>query len=105
MNSTFASIFVIADNQEAAQSELGTGFFTTPLSETGQAPATHYWSTGYFLDSELDTVVNDSTWLLRVKFGDAQAALNSMKLLPVCETTDTEDNSSIQSLRSTACLE
>lgn len=83
MNSTFASVFVTAADQAAAQADLGEGYFTAPLSPTGEEPATHYWSTGYWLDSELDLICNDVTWPRTVKFGDAQAALASMGLQPV----------------------
>jgi hypothetical protein len=83
--STFASCFVEAQYQAAAQQDLGEGYFTAPLSADGTAPATHYWSTGYWLDSQLDFIVNEATWPKTVKFGDAQAALASMGLMPVVE--------------------
>jgi hypothetical protein len=78
--STFASVFIASEDQPAAQADLGEGYFTAPLSADGTAPATHYWSTGYWLDTELDFIVNEATWPKTVKFGDAQAALESMGL-------------------------
>jgi hypothetical protein len=83
--STFASAFVEAEYQEQAQQDMGVGYFTAPLSPTGEAPSTHYWSTGYWLNTELDFIVNEATWPKTVKFGDAQAALASMGLMPVVE--------------------
>jgi hypothetical protein len=84
--STFANVFIAAADQEQAQSEIGEGYFTAPLSADGTAPATHYWSTGYWLDSQLDFICNEATWPKTVKFGDAQAALAEMGLQPVVET-------------------
>lgn len=83
MNSTFASVFIAAADQVAAQQDLGEGYFTAPLSADGSEPATHYWSTGYWLDSELDLICNDVTWPRTVKFGDAQTALADMGLRQV----------------------
>jgi hypothetical protein len=80
MNSTFSSVFITSEDQAAAQADLGEGYFTAPLSADGTAPATHYWSTGYWLDSQLDFIVNEATWPKTVKFGDAQAALAEMSL-------------------------
>jgi hypothetical protein len=80
--STFASVFIPASAQAAAQQDLGEGYFTAPLSADGTAPATHYWSTGYWLNTELDFICNEATWPKTVKFGDAQAALASMGLQP-----------------------
>jgi hypothetical protein len=88
MNSTFSSVFILAADQEQAQQDLGEGYFTAPLSADGTAPATHYWSTGYWLDSQLDFIVNEATWPKTVKFGDAQAALASMGLMPVVEAQE-----------------
>lgn len=82
-SSTFANVFVAAADQAEAQADMGDGFFTAQLSETGLAPATYFWSTGYFLDSELDKIVNDVAWPRTVKFEDADQALSSMGLQPV----------------------
>lgn len=80
MNSTFASVFISAADQAAAQQDLGEGYFTAPLSANGAEPATHYWSTGYWFDRELDRIVNEATWPKVVKFGDPQVALAAMNL-------------------------
>ena len=81
--STFASVFIAAADQAQAQSDLGDGYFTAPLSADGTEPATHYWSTGFWFDDELDRIVNDVTWPRTVRFGDAQAALAAEGLMPV----------------------
>ena len=83
MNSTFASVFVEAAHQAEAQAGLGEGYFTAPLSADGSEPATHYWSTGYWFNDELDRIVNDVTWPRVVRFGDAQTALADMGLQQV----------------------
>ena len=81
--STFASVFIAAADQAQAQSDLGEGYFTAPLSADGTEPATHFWSTGFWFDDELDRIVNDVTWPRTVRFGDAQAALVAEGLMPV----------------------
>lgn len=81
-SSTFATIAIPANAQAAAQADM-PGFFTAPYSTDGSAPATSFVSSGWFFDSELDFVVNEATWPKVVKFGDAQAALNSLGLVPV----------------------
>lgn len=83
--STFASMFVESCDQQEAQADLGEGFFTAPLSVTGKAPATHYWASGFFLDDELDLIVNEVIWPCTVKFGDATEALRKLGLQPVIE--------------------
>lgn len=83
MNSTFASVFVEATHQAEAQADLGEGYFTAPLSADGAEPVTHYWSTGYWFDSDLDRIVNDVTWPRVVRFGDAQTALADVGLQQV----------------------
>ena len=91
-NSTFANVFVAAADQEQAQADMGEGYFTAPLSADGSAPATHYWSTGWWFDSELDFIVNEATWPKTVKFGDASQALASMGLMPVVEPVEAEED-------------
>jgi hypothetical protein len=91
MNSTFSSVFITSEDQPAAQADLGEGYFTAPLSADGTAPATHYWSTGYWYDEQLDFICNEATWPKTVKFGDAQAALASMSLQQVLNSSETTD--------------
>jgi len=80
---TFASVFVPAADQAAAQADMGEGFFTAALSADGSEPATYYWSSGYFESSELDHIVNEATWAHTVKFDDVNTALAAMGLQAV----------------------
>lgn len=76
MNYTFATVIVADADREAAQADLGTGFFNTALSADGTEPATHWMSSGPFDNTELDRIVNSATWPRKVYFGqDWQAAL------------------------------
>lgn len=79
MNYTFASVSVTADNQEALQAIVGDGYFNSPFSETGEAPATHYLSTGPF-DNDVLNQIMDSKLFDAVHFG--MEAFN-FDLLPV----------------------
>lgn len=84
MSSTYATVAVLAENLTEAQ-ERFPGFFTAAMSSTGEAPATHFVSSGYYLDTELDALVNDVAWPRRVVFGDTQAALAKLGLMAVQE--------------------
>jgi hypothetical protein len=83
-SSTFATVIIAAADQAAAQEDF-PGLFTAGYTNNPDEPtiATNYVSSGYFYDDELDKIVNDVTWPRIVKFGDAQAALASMGLVPV----------------------
>ena len=90
----FASVIVAAADRDAARAEISaqlstegvpydtSGFFGAELSETGDAPATHYMSSGYWHANELEALVNGVTPRV-VKFGDVQAAITSMGLRSV----------------------
>lgn len=81
MNYTYATVIVTAADQQAAQADLGDGFFNTALSASGADPATHYMSSGPFNNSEMDLIVNESQWTKRVYFGqDWVAALDAEHL-------------------------
>ena len=72
---TFASICLADADKAAAQAEF-PAYFQVGASASGQAPATHWVSSGAFENDELDTIVNDANWHKRVKFGnDLQGAL------------------------------
>ena len=82
MNYTFATVIIKLEDQQAAQTDLGTGFFTTELSTDSTGPATHLMSSGPFDNAELDLVVNSVTWAKKVYFGnDWQSALLSEGLV------------------------
>lgn len=85
--STFATVVITVANQEQAQADL-PGHFTAGYSETGEAPATAYVDSGYWFSSEMDFIVNETSWPKKVYFGDAQAALDSMGLKPVQESPE-----------------
>lgn len=85
-NFTFSTVIIAAQDQAAAQADMGDGFFTTGLSATGEAPATNFMSSGPFDNSELDAIVNTYTWHKKVYFGqDWQAALDAEGLKLVTE--------------------
>ncbi len=51
----------VAQQIAAALSPAGAGMWTTPLSTTGQEPATHYISTG-FIGEDFAYMVPEQTW-------------------------------------------
>lgn len=82
---TYATIIVPAADAPAARQDY-PNYFAAPLSPTGQAPVTHYASSGPFSNDELNEIVNEATWAKTVTFGhDTQAALTKAGLLPVQE--------------------
>ena len=89
MTSTFATVIVAAADQAAAQADL-PGHFTAAYAADSTGPATHYVSSGFFFNSELDMIVNEAEWLKRVRFGDAGTALAGLGLLPVVDVSVTE---------------
>ena len=83
---TAATVIIAAADQAQAQADMGDGFFTVGLSATGEAPATHFMSSGFFLNEELDAIVNTYTWPKKIYFGqDWQAALAAQGLQLVQE--------------------
>jgi hypothetical protein len=96
-SSTFATVIIQAADQAAAQEDF-PGLFTAAYADFADRPVTtHYVSSGFFYDEELDKIVNDVTWPRIVKFGDAQAALTSQGLVPVVTPTTeiTEEPTSV----------
>lgn len=92
-SSTFATVIIAAADQAAAQADF-PGMFTAGYANDPEQPevATHYVSSGWFFDAELDEIVNDVTWPRTVKFGDAQAALANMGLVPVVMPVAEDEN-------------
>lgn len=79
---TFATIIIAAKDQASAQTELGFGFFTVPLSIDGELPATNYMSSGPFQTEEFNKINEEVTWTSKVYLGqDWQAALDSERLV------------------------
>ena len=103
MSDVLASVFVAAEHRDAARAEIAaqlstedvpydtSGFFSAELSETGDAPATHYMSSGYWHANELEALVNGVTPRV-VKFGDVQAAMISLGLRPVVPAEELPGN-------------
>ena len=89
-SSTFATVIIAAADQQAAQADF-PDMFTAGYTNNLEQPevATHFVSSGWFYDSELDQIVNDVTWPRTVRFGDAQAALASLNLVPVIVPMET----------------
>lgn len=84
MTSTFATVIVAAADQAAAQANL-PGHFTAAYAADSTGPATHYVSSGFFFDAELDMIVNEAEWPKRVRFGDAVVVLADLGLVPVLD--------------------
>jgi hypothetical protein len=82
MDSTLATVVVLAADQAAAQTDF-PAYFTAPASPDGQPPITNYLTNGYFEDSELDTICNDVTWPRKVYFGPLDVGLQKAGLMLV----------------------
>ena len=81
MNYTFATVVIPDVAKGEALVDLGEGFFASPLSATGEEPATHWMSSGPFNNDEMNTICNEAVWPKFIYFGqDWQAALESQKL-------------------------
>ena len=88
---TFASVIIPDSAKEQAQADLSEYQFTAPLSPTGEAPATHWMSSGPWDDAQLQFIVNEATWPYKVYFGtDWQAAVAAEGLMPVVEKPEPE---------------
>lgn len=81
---TYATIIIEAANQSAAQLLTTDQYFIVGASETGEAPATYYFSSGPFDNSEVDALMNDKfkKW---VRFENWQEALTSLNLTKLVE--------------------
>lgn len=85
MSYTNATVIIAAADQAAAQVDF-PGSFTSGfyIAEEGADPtiATNYICSGLWTDDDLSKVVNDVTWPRKVYFGDVQAVLTTLNLLP-----------------------
>jgi len=91
MNSTYATVIITDANKAQAQLDMGDGFFNTPLSSTGEFPATNWMSSGWFLNDELDRIcntgVNAFSWDYQISFGDDwQSTLDYLGLKIIIKT-------------------
>ena len=57
MNYTYATVIISDADKAQAQADMGEGFFNTPLSATGEEPATNWMSSGPFANEELDNIL------------------------------------------------
>ena len=89
-NFTFATVLIAAADQAQAQADLGDGFFTTPLSATGEAPATNFMSSGPFDNSEMDKICNEVAWPKKVYFGQDWQAAVAAEGLQIIQAVATE---------------
>lgn len=87
MNSTLATVVVLAADREVAQAAFPE-YFTAPASATGELPATHYLTNGYFDDTELDSICNDVSWPRKVYFGALDVGLQKANLMLVQEVAE-----------------
>jgi len=87
MNSTLATVVILAADKSTAQMDFPF-YFTAPASADGTLPVTHYLTNGYFDDTELDTICNDSTWPRKVYFGALDVGLQKAGLMLVQEAAD-----------------
>jgi len=87
MDSTLATVVVLAADQAAAQADF-PDYFNAPASPDGQPPITNYLTNGYFDDNELDTICNDVTWPRKVYFGSLDVGLQKAGLMLVFPEPD-----------------
>ena len=74
MNSTDLTIIIAAADQAAAQADF-PDYFNTGASATGEAPASHYFTQGFFSNLEVDAINNLVTWDSMIRCPDWQVAL------------------------------
>ena len=75
MNYVYATV-IIADADKAAAQTVYPDYFNSPASPDGTEPATNWFTSGPFDDTELQDMINNQAWPKKVYFGqDWQAAL------------------------------
>ena len=75
MNSTNLTLIISAADQAAAQADTSLDYFIHGASPTGAEPATHYFSSGFFSNSEVDQINNVVTWDSMIRCPEWQMAL------------------------------
>ena len=86
MSYTNATVIIAAADQSAAQVDFPGSFnsgFYEAVEGADPTVATNYVCSGLWTDEDLSRVVNDVVWPRKVYFGDVQAALATLNLLPV----------------------
>lgn len=69
MNSTQAIVIIADADKSQALADLTEGLFTVPLSADGNMPVTHWMSSGWFLNEQLDKICNEVAWPKTIRFG------------------------------------
>jgi len=83
-NFTQSTVIIAAQDQAAAQADMGADFFTTGASPDGAEPASHFFSAGPFSNEELNNIANKVNWPKLMYFGkDWQEALavNNLQMI------------------------
>ena len=75
MNSTNLTIIISAADQAAAQADTSLDYFIHGASPTGAEPITHYFSSGFFSNEEVDKINNVVTWDSKIRCPEWQVAL------------------------------
>lgn len=75
MNSTNLTILIAAADREEAQADMGADYFNAPASPTGAEPATHYFTQGFWLNSEVDKINNVVAWDSLIRAPEWEMAL------------------------------
>ena len=87
MNSTDLTIIIAAADQAAAQADF-PDYFNTGASADGHAPASHFFTSGFFSNQEVDAINNLVTWDSMIRCPDWQSALAGEGLQMIVETPD-----------------
>ena len=83
-NFTQATVIIAAADQAAAQADMGTEVFNTGASPTGELPATNYFTSGPWSNTEMNQMANSVTWAKLMYFGtDWQYALSDNNLVMI----------------------
>ena len=82
MSNILSTVVIPASEQEKAQTDL-PGFFVAGFSENGSGPATHYISSGYFSDEELELISNTKNWYRSVYFRQVDEVLTELSIIAV----------------------
>lgn len=76
MDYTYSTIIIAAADQESAQKLLNDAtLFIAPASADGQPPATNFFTSGPWDNSQMDLITNVATWPKKVRSPDWQTAL------------------------------
>ena len=83
-NFTQSTVIILAADQAAAQADMGMDFFTTGASPTGELPATNYFTSGPWSNTEMNQMANSVTWAKLMYFGtDWEYALTDSGLVMI----------------------